>query len=77
MVFAGLRDTVSNVIDRQNESIQLEDAEVPVTPGATSAVLAAVRADPDVAAAEPFARYDVTLPGAGRQYPDTARRPAW
>jgi putative ABC transport system permease protein len=68
MVFAGLRDTVATVIDRQYGAIQLEDAEVRTAPDAAAAVLTALRADPGVAAAEPFGRYDVTLGAAGRQY---------
>ncbi len=68
MVFAGLRDTVSNVIDRQYDTIQREDAEVAVASGALDAVLAGVRADPGVAAAEPLARYDATLTTPGQEY---------
>ncbi len=61
LVFAGLRDSIDGVFDRQFGAIQREDAEVHAAPGAAGAVLASVRADPDVAAAEPFGRYDVTL----------------
>ena len=63
MVFAGLRDTVHGVIDRQYNNIQLEDAEVHAAPGQTGSVLAQVRAVPGVATAEEFARYDVILTG--------------
>jgi putative ABC transport system permease protein len=65
MVFAGMRDTVTTVIHRQYNAIQLEDAQVHVTPDATATVLRQVRDDPAVAVAEPFVRYDVTLSGPG------------
>ena len=63
MTFAGLRDTVDGLIARQFDSIQLQDAEVHVVPGALPTALGRVRGEPGVAAAEPFARYDVTLTG--------------
>jgi putative ABC transport system permease protein len=68
MVFAGLRDTVTTVIDRQFTTIQLEDAEVHVAPAAASTVLERLRQDSRVAAAEPFRRYDVTLRGPRGSY---------
>ncbi len=68
MIFAGLRDTVSTVLDRQYTAVQLEDAELRTTPGAAGEVLRAVRADPGVAAAEPFVRYDVTLASGRKAY---------
>ena len=61
MVFAGMRDTVTTVIDRQYDSIQLEDAEIHAAPGAD--LLDDIRSFPGVRRAEPFARYDVTLTG--------------
>jgi putative ABC transport system permease protein len=68
MVFAGLRDTVGSVIDRQYGAIQLEDAEVRTAPGAAGSVIEAVGADADVAATEYFGRYDVTLRTKAGQY---------
>lgn len=68
MVFAGLRDTVSSVINRQYGGIELQDAQVITAPGAADAVAAAVRADPQVAAAEPFTRLDVTVEGKNSPY---------
>jgi putative ABC transport system permease protein len=65
MVFAGLRDTVSTVIDRQYNAIQLEDAEVHTAPGAD--LLGVIAADPGVGRAEAFSRYDVTVTGAHGQ----------
>ncbi|MVU82375.1 FtsX-like permease family protein [Nocardia sp. ET3-3] len=68
MVFAGLRDTVTTLIDRQYDRITLQDAEIATAPGAADAVLARVRQDPDVAAAEPVGRYEVVLSAGGRHY---------
>ncbi|BEK85873.1 ABC transporter permease [Nocardia seriolae] len=70
MVFAGLRDTVATLIDRQYGRITLQDAEIAITPGSTDTVLTRVRQDPDVAAAEPVGRYDVML-SAGQRHYDT------
>ncbi|NUP45817.1 MAG: FtsX-like permease family protein [Catenulispora sp.] len=61
LVFAGLRDTVSTVVDRQFGTIQRQSAEVGTAPGATPGVLSAVSADPAVRAAEPYARLDAGL----------------
>ncbi|HEX2893943.1 MAG TPA: FtsX-like permease family protein [Marmoricola sp.] len=61
MVFAGLRDTVATVIDRQYGSIQLEDAEVHTAPGAD--LVADISSQAGVRRAETFNRYDVTLTG--------------
>ena len=68
MVFAGLRDTVSSVINRQYGGIELQDAQVIAAAGAADSVVAAVRADPQVAAAEPFTRLDVTVEAGGDRY---------
>ncbi|MGW5225648.1 FtsX-like permease family protein [Nocardia niigatensis] len=68
MVFAGLRDTVATLIDRQYGRITMQDAEIATAPGAADAVLARVRQDPDVAAAEPVGRYDVVLSAGERHY---------
>ncbi|MFC4913052.1 FtsX-like permease family protein [Actinomadura gamaensis] len=70
LVFAGLRDTVAGVIDRQYGTVQRENAQVDAAPGAASTVLSAVRSDPAVAAAEPYARQDVVLT-AGTRRSDT------
>lgn len=68
MVFAGLRDTVATLIDRQYGRIMLQDGEIATAPGATDSVLTRVRQDPDVAAAEPMGRYDVALSAGDRHY---------
>ncbi len=61
MVFAGMRDTVSSVIDRQFGQVERQDAEVTAAPGVATAVMATARADRDVAAVEPVGRYDIEL----------------
>lgn len=61
MVFAGLRDTVTTVIDRQYNTIQLEDAEVHTAPGAD--LVGEIGDQPGVRRAEAFSRYDVALTG--------------
>ncbi|HYO04243.1 MAG TPA: hypothetical protein VET27_21180, partial [Mycobacterium sp.] len=53
LVFAGLRDTVANVINRQYGGIELQDAQVLTTPGSADAVAASLRGDPRVTAVEP------------------------
>lgn len=68
MVFAGLRDTVITLIDRQYGHVALQDGEIATAPGTTDSVLTRVRQDPDVAAAEPVGRYDVVLSTGGRHY---------
>ncbi len=68
MVFAGLRDTVASVIDRQYGSIELQDAQVITAPGAADTVAAALRTDPRIAAVEQFTRMDVTLDVHNRRY---------
>ncbi|MFF0610573.1 FtsX-like permease family protein [Nocardia tengchongensis] len=68
MVFAGLRDTVATLIDRQYGRITLQDAEIATTPGTNDIVLARIRQDPDIAAAEPVGRYDVVLSAGQRRY---------
>jgi putative ABC transport system permease protein len=68
LVFAGLRDSIGLMFERQYGAVQREDAEVHVVPGAGDAVLTALRRDPGVAAAEPFARLDVILAHEQRQY---------
>jgi putative ABC transport system permease protein len=61
LVFAGLRDTVSNVLDRQYGTVDRSDGQLYATPGKTTELLTAARREPAVAAAEPFARVEATL----------------
>ena len=61
LVFAGLRDTVANVLDRQYGTVDRSDGQLYATPGKTAELVAAARRDPAVAAAEPFARVEVSL----------------
>ena len=68
IVFAGLRDTVANILDRQYSSIDRSDGQLYATPGAVSDVIAAARADPGVASVEPFARLEATLQAGERRY---------
>ncbi|MGZ5362691.1 MAG: ABC transporter permease [Mycobacterium sp.] len=68
MVFAGLRDTVSSVINRQYGGIELQDAQVITAAGAADSVAAAARADEQVGAAEPFTRLDVTVEAGNNRY---------
>lgn len=68
MVFAGMRDTVNGVIDRQYGEIELQDAQVITAAGAADAVADTLRADPQIAAAEPFTRLDVTVQGRNNRY---------
>jgi putative ABC transport system permease protein len=68
LVFAGLRDTVANVLDRQYGTVDRSDGQLYATPGKTAAVVAAARRDPAVAAAEPFARIEATLIHSGKRF---------
>ncbi len=68
MVFAGMRDTVNGVIDRQYGEVELQDAQVITAAGAADAVAGTLRADPQVAAAEPFTRLDVTVQDRNNRY---------
>ena len=61
IVFAGLRDTVSSVLDRQYGDIDRSDGQLYANPGQAGTLLAAARSDSDVAVAEPFARAEVSL----------------
>ena len=61
LVFAGLRDTVANVLDRQYGTVDRSDGQLYATPGKTTELVTAARRDPAVAATEPFARVEVTL----------------
>ena len=55
--------------------MQREDVQMYAHPGQAADLLAAARADPYVAAAEPFVRRDLTITTAARPAP-RARRPA-
>jgi putative ABC transport system permease protein len=68
LVFAGLRDTIMGVLDRQFGTIDRSDGQLYAAPGAAAPVLAAARADPGVERAEPFAREDVSLTFGHRSY---------
>ena len=61
IVFAGLRDTVINVLDRQYGDIDRSNGQLYANPGQAASVLIESRADPAVSGAEPFARTGVTL----------------
>lgn len=68
MVFAGLRDTVSDVLDRQFAEVDLADGQLYVAPGQADATIAGARAADGVARAEPFARYPAGLVHGARRY---------
>lgn len=68
MVFAGLRDTVDSVINRQFGDIELQDAQVMVARGAADSVTTTLRTHPDVAAAEAFTRLDASVEAHDRRY---------
>jgi len=68
LVFAGLRDTVANVLDRQYGTVDRSDGQLYATPGNAAALVAAARRDPAVGAAEPFARVEVTLTSGTKRF---------
>jgi putative ABC transport system permease protein len=68
LVFAGLRDTVANVLDRQYGTVDRSDGQLYTTPGKTGELVAAARRDPAVAAAEPFARVEVALSNGAQRF---------
>jgi putative ABC transport system permease protein len=70
IVFAGLRDTVLGVVDRQYGNIDRSDGQLYANPGQAVALLAAARSDGDVAVSEPFVRAEVSLT-AGEHRHDT------
>jgi putative ABC transport system permease protein len=61
IVFGGLRDTVSSVLDRQYGGIDRSDGQLYANPGQAASMLAAVRADGQVAVAEPFVRAEASF----------------
>jgi putative ABC transport system permease protein len=68
MVFAGMRDTVNSVVDRQYGEIERQDAQVLTAAGAADSVVRALRSDPQVAATELFTRLDVTVQSSSNRY---------
>ncbi len=70
IVFAGLRDTVSSVVDRQYGMIDQSDGQLYANPRQGAALAAAARSDSAVAAVEPFTRAEVSLT-AGEYRHDT------
>ncbi len=68
MIFACLSDTITRFLDRQFGGIELQDAQVVTAPGADNDVLAILRADPRISAAEPFTRLDVTIETHNHRY---------
>lgn len=68
IVFAGLRDTVTAVLDRQFGEIDGSDGQLHAADGNAVTALAGARADPDVDVAEPFARAEATLASQTRTY---------
>jgi putative ABC transport system permease protein len=70
MVFAGLRDTVSDVLDRQFTQVDTADGQLYAAQGQADTMLAAARADDSVAVVEPFARSEAAM-SSGRHRYDT------
>jgi putative ABC transport system permease protein len=68
MVFAGLRDTVSDVLDRQFAHVDVADGQLYAVPGQAERLLEAARADASVAVVEPFARAPAALASADQRY---------
>ena len=71
----GLWDTPQVLLPRQVTAVRREDVQMYAHQGQVADLLAAARADPDVAAAEPFLRRDLTITVATRPAP-RARPPA-
>jgi putative ABC transport system permease protein len=67
MVFAGMRDTLPGMVDRQFGQIERQDGEVVVS-GSADVVLGTLRADGDIAAAEPYSSYGVTVSSGAHRY---------
>ncbi len=68
LVFWGLRDTLSTVLDRQFHRTQTEDARLQLAAGTVDATLAAVAADPAVAAVERTGQLDAVLTAGDIRY---------
>lgn len=67
MVFAGMRDTIPGMVDRQFGQIARQDGEAVVS-GPIDPVLDKLSADPDVAVAEPSCAYGVSVTSATQHY---------
>lgn len=67
MVFAGMRDTVPGMVNRQFGQIERQDGEVVVS-GSADAVIDKLQDDPDVAAAEAYGCYGITASAGNRRY---------
>ncbi len=67
LVFTGLRDTVTGILDRQFTTIDRSNGYLYAAPGYVDAVDRAARADPAVSRAEPFSRTEVTISAGGRR----------
>lgn len=67
MVFAGMRDTLPGMVHRQFGQIERQDGEA-VIAGPSEAVLERLRADPEVAAAEAYSAYGVTVTSGAHRY---------
>jgi putative ABC transport system permease protein len=68
IVFAGLRDTVANVLDRQYGQVDRSDGQLYANPGQAATAIAAARDDGDVAVTEPFTRAEVSLTNGDRRH---------
>ncbi|MGO8964514.1 MAG: FtsX-like permease family protein [Mycobacterium sp.] len=71
MVFAGMRDTLPGIVHRQFGQIERQDGEVSLSgsaSGSTDAVLGMLRADHDIAAAEAYSSYGVTVSSGAHRY---------
>lgn len=68
IVPVGLWDTLRVMLPHQFTAVQREDLQLYANPGRLPQLLATARTDRDVAAAEPFARQDVTITAAGRSH---------
>lgn len=66
-VFAGMRDTLPGTVHRQFGQIARQDGEA-VLSGPADAILATVRADPDVAAAEMYSAHGVSVFSGAHRY---------
>lgn len=67
MVFAGMRDTLPGMVHRQFGQIARQDGEVVVS-STTDAVMDKLRADRDIAAAEPYSAHGVTVSTGTHRY---------
>ncbi|HET8527189.1 MAG TPA: FtsX-like permease family protein [Actinomycetota bacterium] len=68
LVFAGLRDTVANVLDRQYGQIDRSDGQLIAAPGLADRVIEEARSDEAVIAAEPFARVGAALTAGDHRF---------